>query len=216
MKNLAVCHKREELYQDYGNVVAGKKDQLLVRNDLGVYRARRAVSCLVEPEIGDMVLFCTAADDSAYIIAVLEREEGIAATVSFNGDLNLRLDTGSFGVDARDGITLASPRKISMISSELAVQAAAADLTFQQTSLTGSIFQASLEKIKLFAGSFDSLLDRLHQRVKRSYRFVEETDQVRAENIDHRAEKLLNLRGENAVINARELIKLDGEQIHVG
>lgn len=217
MKNIAVCHKREEeLYQDYGTVVAGGEDGLLVRSDIGVYRARRAVSCLVEPETGDMVLFCTADGGFAYILAVLERNEETAATISVPGDLNLRLDNGRFGVDARDGVALASARRISMTSSKLDVQATAADLTVQQTSFTGSFFQASLERIRLFAGSLDSLLERLHQRVKRSYRFVEETDQMRAENIDHRAEKLLNLRGKNAVVNARELIKLDGEQIHVG
>ncbi|MDQ5987985.1 MAG: hypothetical protein CSYNP_03735 [Syntrophus sp. SKADARSKE-3] len=215
-KNLAVCHKREELCQDYGTVVASKKDRLLVRNDMGVYRARRAVSCLVDPVIGDLVLFCTADHGSGYILAVLERKEGVAATVSFAGDLNLRLDGGGLGLDIRDGVAITSPHKISMISAALDIQTVTADFTIQQTLLTGNIFQASLKKVKLFAGCLDSLLDRVHQRVKRSYRFVEETDSVRAENIDHRAEKLLNLRGKNAVINARELVKLDGEQIHVG
>jgi len=216
MNNIAVCRRIEEPYQEYGTVVAGEKDALLIRSDMGVYRARRAVSCLVEPEMGDLVLFCTADGEKAYVLAVLERKEGAAATISVAGDLKLRLDNGRFGVEAREGVDIASPRKIAMTSPELDVRAAAADLTFQQTSFTGGIMQASLEKIKLFAGSFDSLLERLHQRVKRSYRFIEETDQVRAENIDHRAEKLLNLRGRNAVINARELVKLDGEQIHVG
>lgn len=215
MKNIAVCHKREDLYQDYGTVISDGKYNLLVRSDFGVYKARRAASCLIEPETGDMVLFCTADGDNAYILAVLERGQG-AATISVDGDLKLRLDAGSFSIDARDGVGLASAGKISMTSPELEVQAVTADLTVQNTSITGTIIQASLEKIKLFAGSFDSLLDRIYQRVKRSYRFVEETDQMRAENIDHRAEKLLNLRGKNAVINARELVKLDGEQIHVG
>ncbi len=216
MKNIAVCHKREDLYQDYGTVSSDEKNNLLVRSDFGVYKAQRAVSCLIEPETGDMVLFCTADGDNAYILAVLERGKGTAATISVDGDLKLLLDAGRFSIDARDGVGLASAGKISMTSAELDVQALSADLTVQNTSITGTILQASLEKIKLFAGSFDSLLDRIYQRVKRSYRFVEETDQMRAENIDHRAEKLLNLRGKNAVINARELVKLDGEQIHVG
>jgi Mg2+/Co2+ transporter CorB len=102
------------------------------------------------------------------------------------------------------------------MSSDLQINADAADLTCRHLTITGAILQAAFERIKIFANSLDSLVDRLHERVKRSYRFVEETDQVRAENIDHRAEKLLNLRGENAVINARELVKVDGEQIHFG
>lgn len=216
MNNIKVCHKREELYQDYGAVVAGGEGQLLVQCDLNRYHARRAVSCLIEPEIGDLVLFCMAEDDGAYILAILEREGGSVTTVSVDGDLNLRLDAGRLGIEACEGVAISTPRRLSMMSSDLHIRAAAADLTCRQMFITGAILQATLGRIKLFADSFDSLCERLHQRVKRSYRFVEETDQVRAENIDHRAEKLLNLRGENMVINARELVKVDGEQIHFG
>lgn len=215
MKNTAVCHGREDLYQDLGTVAAGEKNKLLVRNDTGLFHARRAASCLIEPETGDLVLFC-AAGGVVYILAVLERKGRSAATISLDGDINIQLDSGRLGINAVEGVDLASARKISMTSPELEVKAAAADLTVSQTSFTGAILQASLEKIKLFAGSFDSLLERFYQRVKRSYRFVEETDQVRADNIDHRAEKLLNFRGKNAVVNARELVKIDGDQIHFG
>lgn len=216
MSNLAVCFEKEELYQDIGTVIGGEKHSMLIRSDMGVYQARRAVSCLIEPETGDRVLFCIPYSSAGYILAVLERKADNAATISVDGDLNLRLDKGGLSVTAQSGVALASQRKISLLSSELDVNAVTGNLTVQQMTFTGGLLQAYLEKIKLFASSLDSVLERLHQRVKRSYRFVEETDQVRAQNIDHRAEKLLNLRGKNAVINARELIKLDGEQIHVG
>jgi hypothetical protein len=52
--------------------------------------------------------------------------------------------------------------------------------------------------------------------VKRSYRFVEEADQVKAQRIDYAAEKSVCLRGENALVVAEELVKVDGGQIHLG
>jgi Protein of unknown function (DUF3540) len=52
--------------------------------------------------------------------------------------------------------------------------------------------------------------------VPRSLRTVEAMDQLRAGQIDHVAQGTLNLHGENAVVTAEELVKLDGEQIHVG
>jgi hypothetical protein len=66
------------------------------------------------------------------------------------------------------------------------------------------------------ADSCDSVFDRLLQRVKRSYRFVEEHDQVRAAQIDYVAQNNASLRGENTLITAKDLVKVDGEQIHLG
>ena len=40
--------------------------------------------------------------------------------------------------------------------------------------------------------------------------------ETRAGTVDMRAQKMIGIRGENAVISARVLAKIDGEQIHVG
>jgi hypothetical protein len=71
-------------------------------------------------------------------------------------------------------------------------------------------------KIALAAQEVDSALGRLTQRAKRVFRFVEEIDQTRAGTVDLRAQGLVGIRGENAVIAARVLAKVDGEQIHLG
>lgn len=216
MKNYAVYQERAELYQDTGIIVAGEQNNILIRNGAGTYRARRAISCLVKPEIGDLVLFCVTEADFGYILAVLERKEECTTTISVDGNLDLNVDSGRFNVTALDGVALSSPRILSMISPEINVNAIKGDVTVQQMTFTGNFLQVTLKQIKLFADNFDSFLERLHQRIKRSYRFIEETDQLRADKIDHRAEELLQMHGKNAVINAKELIKLDGEQIHVG
>ena len=52
--------------------------------------------------------------------------------------------------------------------------------------------------------------------VGRVRRTVEELDHVRAEQIDYAAKKTMSLHGDNAIVTANELVKVDGEQIHVG
>jgi hypothetical protein len=86
----------------------------------------------------------------------------------------------------------------------------------EQLSFLGTFLQANIEKAKLVAGSLDSTLERWSQRVRRSHRFVEEIDQVRADQIDYSAKKSLSLHSRNAMVIAEELVKLDGEQLHVG
>lgn len=70
--------------------------------------------------------------------------------------------------------------------------------------------------VSLVAEAIESFVTRLLSRAKRSYRFVEETDQLRAGNIDQRATGHLNLRGETAVMHAGVLVKIDAAQIHMG
>jgi hypothetical protein len=71
-------------------------------------------------------------------------------------------------------------------------------------------------KVAFVGQELESVFTRLTQRAKRVFRFVEELDQTRAGTVDLRADKLVAVRGENAIISARVLAKLDGEQIHLG
>lgn len=41
-------------------------------------------------------------------------------------------------------------------------------------------------------------------------------DEIRAGTVDVRADDLASVRGENTIVSARELAKVDGKQIHIG
>jgi len=53
-------------------------------------------------------------------------------------------------------------------------------------------------------------------RVQRSTRFVEESDQIRAGDIDHRAESTLQMRAETMLMTADVVVRVDADQIHMG
>jgi hypothetical protein len=89
-------------------------------------------------------------------------------------------------------------------------------MAIEELGFFGRLVQAEVAKVSLVAQEVDSVLTRLTQRAKRVFRFVEEIDQTRAGTVDMRAQNLIAIRGENAVISARVLAKVDGEQIHLG
>jgi transglutaminase/protease-like cytokinesis protein 3 len=60
------------------------------------------------------------------------------------------------------------------------------------------------------------VLERWSQKVKRAYRKVEQIDELRAQNIDYSADQTMSLHSENALVTAEGLVKVDGEQIHLG
>jgi hypothetical protein len=80
----------------------------------------------------------------------------------------------------------------------------------------GRLLQSEVKKVVHAAQELDTVVGRLTQRAKRVFRFVEELDQTRAGAVDLRAQNVVHIRGENALISARVLAKFDGEQIHLG
>lgn len=73
-----------------------------------------------------------------------------------------------------------------------------------------------VERVDAVFGKVEAVIERVLQRVKRSYRFVEETEQVRAGCIDIAAQSTMSLHAENAMVTADNLVKVDAEQIQLG
>jgi hypothetical protein len=209
--------KREsDAIQVDGFVVECSADGIKVDTPHGGFSARRAISCLVEPVAGDRVLVAGDPHEDLFIIAVLERQEPSTIRVVVEGDFSLGLPSGRFSIAAANGIDLVSARDMSMTSSELTVRSPKGSIFFENLTYMGMRFLAEIEGIKLLGGFFDTVMERISQKVKRSYRTVEELDTVRSGQIDYRAEKNMSLRGQNALMTARELVKIDGDQIHLG
>ncbi|MGK3985965.1 DUF3540 domain-containing protein [Sorangium sp. So ce136] len=187
----------------------------IVETDDGEVRAKRATSCLLEPAAGDLALLA-AVNGTQYILAVLEREQGAPSHLVTEGDLQIRLQRGSLGLSAPDGVHVASGKDLSMAASTFRVQAREGHVALGLLSFVSEAVRAEVDRAKLIGRSLDAQLERLMQRVKRSYRIVEEADHVRAERIDYAAKGSLAMHGENAKITASHVVKIDGDQIQVG
>jgi len=214
MKNLAK-KLDDSILQETGTLVRKDGGEFIVRAAGMELRARRAVSCLVEPEAGDVVLLATNAR-SAWVLAVLERDGAGDATLVCEGDLRLQVPNGKVTIASQDGIELASAADVEVTAAAVKVNAIEGNVVVQRLTMFGDTLRAEIAKVKTIATTVDQTIERLSQRLKRSFKHVEEIDQIRAEQVDYEAKKLMALRAENAVIAADSLVKMDGEQIHVG
>ncbi len=216
MNNLAQRIDSGPVVGENGTVVLVDDGGFVVRGATHELRARRAVSCLVQPEAGDFVLVTVPAHGVGYILAVLERPTESPARMVLEGDLDVHLGHGRFSVTAQRGVHFVTEERVDVAAAGVDIRAVDGSVFFERLSYVGTFVQAEVERVKLLAASMDAVLDRWVQRVKRSVRVVEETDHVRAGNIDHAARESLHLRGRNALLTADELVKLDAEQIHLG
>ncbi len=208
---------KEMAFQDKATVVSVEGDETVVRYEDGELRASRAVSCLVEPEVDDEVLVAWLPSGELWVLAVLDRPGGTATRVNARGDLTFQVAQGSFTVAAAKGVNILSSDDVQLTSTKgLKLRAPEGHVFFDKLTYLGRKAYAELEQAKTFVGALDTVADRIHQRVKRAYRFVEELDQLRAEYVDYAAQENLRFRGRNTLITAKDLFKTDAEQIHFG
>jgi len=177
--------------------------------------ARRAKSCLTMPELGDRVL-CAIGAEETFIIAVLEGKADAPNRLVSDTSVELSSRKGGVSVVAAGAVDVTGIEGVRLAGKELHVRAGIGTVAIDRLGFVGRELDAKLSRLAVVAEQADQFVDRLVQRAKRVYRFVEEMDQTRAGSVDIRAEKLLGLRAENAIVSARVLAKIDGEQIHIG
>lgn len=202
--------------QSVGTAMECSDSGIIVSTRDGVFCTRRAISCLVEPLAGDTVLVAGDPDNQLFVTAVLQRADTSSIRISVEGDLTVGVSKGRFSVAAVHGIDLVSAGEMTMTSSGLTVNASKGNIFIDQLSYLGRLIFVEADKIKLIGRFFDAVLERISHKVKRSYRIVEEIDQVRSNVIDYRASKNMSLRGQNTLVTAKDLVKIDSDQIHLG
>jgi hypothetical protein len=206
--------------EESGTITHRKGEDLTVELGSGVVVARRAFSCLVEPIEGDRVLVAVEASGKAYILAVLERVRGSAkpakTTLRVEGDLEIQAPLGTCSIAAQEGVRIASPGEVSLTSGELTVNTLRGKVVMEKLAFVGQWVQGELGKLKVIAESVDSVVTRVSERVTRSYRTVDEIDQVKAHQIDYTAKEQIRMHAKNTIVTSDNLVKVDGDQIHFG
>lgn len=159
-------------------------------------KALRAASCLVQPQVGDTVLFARG-DDAQWIVAVL-----VAA-----GQRNLQLQAPVLSAQAEQ-ISLSST---TLLTSSQRWQAVHTDLHLAANHLTGQV-----SVLDWLSDRVSSFVNFLFSRSRNSVREVSEIDAARCGNLDLKVDETLAMSAKTGVMSAQALMKIDASQIHIG
>lgn len=177
--------------------------------------AKQATSCLLEPEPGDRALVFLLAGQ-CWILAILERKGSQPLTVSTDRDLVFRSMDGSVEVNGATGVNLQSKSSISMDSPSFRLRSRIAEVVVGKLDWLGQQLDAHVDGVRYVGRLFESVVDRFSRRSRSSFREVDEIDQVRSKHVDYRADGNMCLRGRTVMAKGKDLVKLDGDQIHMG
>jgi hypothetical protein len=200
--------------QEVATVVAKVGPRFRLRSQLGEVEARRAASCLIEPMLGDEVLVVHH-ERGSHVLAVLERDESVPATIATDGDLQLA-STGRVTIGAREGVEVVTPKDMAVTAGAVRVRAEQADSEVGALRHLGDSVTLQIERMKTVAKTIETVADRWVSRLTHAYRFIARNDTTRAEYVDVHARAAFHVKAETTVVNSATLAKIDGSQIQLG
>ncbi|WP_164557811.1 DUF3540 domain-containing protein [Massilia atriviolacea] len=180
----------------------------------GTLTCKRAASCLLHPDTGDKVLVSGPSRQQSYLIAVLERDSARTARVGVDGAMTIGYG-GALQVLSDDAIRLESA-SLSLASGQLDIRADSAVVVAQELSYHGRQWQGALGVLRHTGQALEMLLDKVRQVARVCYRQVEQTDHLRAGQLDYQARDYVRLHGDHVMVTSDKLLKMDSKQIHLG
>lgn len=182
---------------------------MVVESEGRGWHCRRAASCLLTPEAGDIALIARSSDEKLWLLAVLERAKPQqAAQIMVDGDLNIATRGGS--------LTLNSERQLALKSHQLQVNSAHGDCSIGNLEYRGDELSARVTLSRWLGDRCESVWQTLTQLSDVVFRQVRKTEHVRAGQIDYQAEDYARLHARSTMITSETITKIDSEQIHVG
>ncbi|TVR00691.1 MAG: DUF3540 domain-containing protein [Desulfovibrionales bacterium] len=170
--------------------------------------ARQAVSCLLSPESGDLVLLSVADAGCHHILAVLERTAPEAPA-----HFNLPRDSV---LHSQGRLTLAPEQELNCVTAKVGVHAAEAEANIGLVELTTRFLRIQAGRIATTVRQMDSTIGDLVQRLTRSQRFVQEDEECQCGNLRLVVEETAVLQSRETFIQAQEQVKVDGETVQLG
>lgn len=195
--------------------VSGKVVDILSNGNIVVeseglgWHCRQAASCLLTPATGDTVLIARSNDEKLWLLAVLERAcPEQLAQINVQGDLRISTLGGS--------LTLNSEQQLALNSQHLQVKSAHGECAIGALQYQGDEVTARIGIGRWVGERCESVWHTVTHLSQLLFRQVKQTEHVRAGQLDYQAQDYLRLHSRNTLITAKEIAKIDSEQIHVG
>jgi len=178
--------------------------------------ARRAASCLLAPSVGDRVV-ATISGDEVFVMGVLTHDAREKTTIALGGDVALEVNENDrVSLRGARDLKLEASHTVTAAAEDVRIQAGRASVVAKKIEMIGASIESTFDQMRQLGRVVEVIADEVSSRLKRNLRFVSEIDQTRAKVVDVRAEGVVTIHGENTCVTARQIAKIDSNQIHIG
>lgn len=197
-----------------GTVKKQQEQQFVVECDGHEWICRLAASCLLQPQVDDVVLISGPERERVYLIAVIEQAQQNQSTVSVPGELNISAQ--SVRIRSEAGMQLQGGTELDMKTAQLKMSAEKGQCVVDEMQYVGRELKSTVGMVRLIGKVYESIMDRLSFMSRTSFKITEEVEHMRAGTIDYQAEQSARLHSKYTMVTAKDLVKVDGKQIHMG
>jgi len=198
-----------------GQVLSIDNGICTVQCDGANWHCARALSCLVEPQIGDEVLISGPDRDRVFLLAIIARPENTTVTLSVTGDMAIRSEAGAVSVHSARLTHIHSNQAVKLTAPNHEQENDSAIMKIGQMNYLGKKLDAVVGSTDFFSNVIGLMSDSFKSVARLCFRHVKEVDHVRAQTIDYEAEKLTRVHGGYTTLTAQEVMKINGDQIHM-
>lgn len=201
---------------EYARVLPEGPDGCRIETPFGTLRARRAASCLLAPEPGDLILASLDMSGAAWILAVLERAGETPSRLSVDGDTVLAAEGGSLTLACGRDMALTCEGSLTSASRQLAIHAERADAAIGVVSLMARTVKTQAKRMRAVARQIETTCRELTERMVRGSRIVEDHHEEQAASKRILVEQTLTLNAKNHTLLAEEEVVVNAERINMG
>lgn len=196
---------------------SGMKLTLAIAGHPRPVEARLATSCLVQPEEGDWVLVHVSlqvADEQSavagwWVLSVLLRtqpEAPVTLTVPQATEIELRSPALQFSAQHHLG----------MMATDVHLTAHKANVQIKNVVVTTSVLHVIAQRMTRVVSIFKAMADSVVLQSRVRVAVIDELDSVRAGVVNTQAREVMQFKGEQVLLDAKETMRLDGKHILMG
>ncbi|NOR58185.1 MAG: DUF3540 domain-containing protein [Sulfurimonas sp.] len=180
-------------------VTSMDSDSFVVSNEYASFKAKKGVSCLVEPKISDEVLLYKADEENIYITDVLARH-----------------DISPIEIIAKDGISIKAKNITLNANESLNSFADEANIVISKVNFLTKIATLKSETLNVIASMYQGAIDNLHMKSESVTRHVNGHEELQC-NSSRKIVKESDVYNVNDSITiAGWQVKIDADQINMG
>lgn len=203
-------------FVDHGTVTGEGGGNYTVTGPSGSAVATVAFGCLVQPIVGDKVMYTCDTKGACYILAVLERTDGQDSVVRFPGDVVVEAAKGKIAFASADGIDMCTANSVNVLASDISISAEKGQASIAELQANGDSFTGAIKRVTLFSNTIEMVADSVVQRLKSCFRWVEQIEQVRAGQMVHKVRNLFSVRARQTTLISKADVKIDGKRVRLG
>ncbi len=186
-----------------GRVFTVLGDGFLVSGPLGLVKAKRAASCLLQPGRGDLVLVCHG--ELCHILAVLELAEE-------KGELVLPKTST---LKAHD-LVLEADHDLALRGTGLRAEARHVEVRASLVRLCGLRLEQAFRSVQTRASSLVAMAGRAFGFFGRRLEKVDDVCETEAERMRVSTRELLRVRSRSLDMRSKDTVTVDGRNIRIG